>query len=138
MWAMSNVVQDKLGAIMQANNILLNTVYAKRDFNGVSTTPGRDAGILLNSVFNIPIIQDGNLNFDYTKKKVSTVKMGDIYLLDLKHIWMSMLTPVEMFTINNPAITRSLKERNVMNSRMEVRIDKFIGHCRIVGLADDN
>lgn len=138
MWAMSNVAQDKLGALMQANNILLNTVYAKRDFNGVSTTPGRDAGILLNSFNNIPIIQDGNLNFDYTKKKVSTVKMGDIYLLDLKHIWMSMLTPVEMFNINNPAITRSLKERNVMNSRMEVRIDKFIGQCRIVGLADDN
>lgn len=138
MWAMSNVAQDKLGALMQANNILLNTVYAKRDFNGVSTTPGRDAGILLNSFNNIPIIQDGNLNFDYTKKKVSAVKMGDIYLLDLKHIWMSMLTPVEMFSINNPAITRSLKERNVMNSRMEVRIDKFIGQCRIVGLADDN
>lgn len=138
MWAMSNVAQDKLGALMQANNILLNTVYAKRDFNGVSTTPGRDAGILLNSFNNIPIIQDGNLNFDYTKKKVSAVKMGDIYLLDLKHIWMSMLTPVEMFNINNPAITRSLKERNVMNSRMEVRIDKFIGQCRIVGLADDN
>lgn len=138
MWAMSNVAQDKLGALMQANNILLNTVYAKRDFNGVSTTPGRDAGILLNSFNNIPIIQDGNLNFDYTKKKVSAVKMGDIYLLDLKHIWMSMLTPVEMFSINNPAITRSLKEKNVMNSRMEVRIDKFIGQCRIVGLADDN
>lgn len=138
MWAMSNVAQDKLGALMQANNILLNTVYAKRDFNGVSTTPGRDAGILLNSFNNIPIIQDGNLNFDYAKKKVSTVKMGDIYLLDLKHIWMSMLTPVEMFNINNPAITRSLKERNVMNARMEVRIDKFIGQCRIVGLADDN
>lgn len=138
MWAMSNVAQDKLGALMQANNILLNTVYAKRDFNGVSTTPGRDAGILLNSFNNIPIIQDGNLNFDYAKKKVSAVKMGDIYLLDLKHIWMSMLTPVEMFSINNPAITRTLQEKNVMNSRMEVRIDKFIGHCKIVGLADDN
>lgn len=138
MWAMSNVAQDKLGALMQANNILLNTVYAKRDFNGVSTTPGRDAGILLNSFNNIPIIQDGNLNFDYAKKKVSAVKMGDIYLLDLKHIWMSMLTPVEMFSINNPAITRTLQEKNVMNSRMEVRIDKFIGQCRIRGLADDN
>lgn len=138
MWAMSNVAQDKLGALMQANNILLNTVYAKRDFNGVSTTPGRDAGILLNSFNNIPIIQDGNLNFDYTKRKVSAVKMGDIYLLDLKHIWMSMLTPVEMFSNNNPAVNRTLMERNVMNARMEVRIDKFIGHCKIVGLADDN
>lgn len=137
MWAMSNVAQDKLGALMMVNNILLNTVYAQRDFNGVKTTPGRDAGILLNSFNNIPIIQDGNLNFDYTKRKVSSVKMGDIYLLDLKHIWMSMLTPIQMYTNDNPATTRVLQERNVMNSRMEVRIDKFIGHCRIRGLADD-
>lgn len=137
MWAMSNVAQDKLGALMIVNNVLLNTVYAQRDFNGVRTTPGRDAGILLNSFNNIPIIQDGNLNFDYTMKKVSDVKMGDIFLLDLKHIWMSMLTPVQMYTIDNPAITRTLQEKNVMNSRMEVRIDKFIGHCRIRGLADD-
>jgi hypothetical protein len=137
MWAMSNVAQDKLGALMHANNMLLNTVYAQRDFNGVKTTPGRDAGILLNSFNNIPIIQDGNLNFDYSTKRVSAAKMGDIYLLDLKHIWMSMLTPVQMFNINNPAITRSLQERNVMNSRMEVRIDKFIGHCRIRGIQDD-
>ena len=138
MWAMSNVAQDKLGALMMANNhVLLNTVYAQRDFNGVRTTPGRDAGLLLNSFNNIPIIQDGNLNFDYTSKRVSNVKMGDILLLDLKHIWMSMLTPVQMYTIDNPAITRALQERNVMNSRMELRIDKFIGQCRIRGLADD-
>lgn len=137
MWAMSNVAQDKLGALMLTSNVLLNTVYAQRDFNGVKTIPGRDAGILLNSFNNIPIIQDGNLNFDYTKKKVSNVKMGDIFLLDLKHIWMSMLNPVQTFSINNPAITRTLQERNVMNARMEVRIDKFIGHCRIRGIADD-
>ena len=138
MWGMSNVAQDKLGALMQANNILLNTVYAQRDFHGVKTIPGRDAGILLNSFNNIPIVQDGNLNFDYTTKKVSTVKMGDIFLLDLKHIWMSVLNPVQTFNINNPAVTRMLQERNVITSRMELRIDKFIGQGRIIGLADDS
>ena len=138
MWAMSNIAQDKLGALMEANNVLLNTVYAQRDFHGVKTIPGRDAGVLLNSFNNIPIIQDGNLNYDYARKKVSAVKMGDIYLLDLKHIWMSVLHPVQTFNNNNPAISRVLQDRNVITSRMELRVDKFIGQGRIVNLADDN
>ncbi len=138
MWAMSNVLQDKLGALMQANNMLLNTVYAQRSLAGVKTIPGRDAGLLLNSFNNIPIIQDGNMNFDFTTKKVSTTKMGDCYLLDLKHIWMSMLTPVQTWNINNPSVTRVLAERNVLNSRMELRIDKTIGHCKIINIADDS
>ena len=138
MWAMSNVAQDKLGALMEANNVLLNTVYAQRDFHGVKTIPGRDAGVLLNSFNNIPIIQDGNLNFDYANFKVSDAKMGDIFLLDLKHIWMSVLHPVQTFNNNNPAISRVLQDRNVITSRMELRVDKFIGQGRIVGLADDS
>lgn len=136
-WCMSNVLQDKVGALMMANNVLLNTVYAQRTIAGVKTIPGRDAGILLNSFNNIPIIQDGNLNFDFTTKKVSRVKMGDCYLLDLKHIWMSMLTPVQTWNVTNPSITRSLQEKNLMNMRAELRTDKYIGTAKIVNIADD-
>ena len=136
-WCMSNVLQDKVGALMMANNILLNTVYAQRTIAGVKTIPGRDAGILLNSFNNIPIIQDGNLNFDFNTKKVSRVKMGDCYLLDLKHIWMSMLTPVQTWNVNNPSITRSLQEKNLMNMRAELRTDRYIGTAKIVNIADD-
>lgn len=138
MWAMSNVLQDKVGALMMANNVLLNTVYAQRTLGGVKTIPGRDAGLLLNSFNNIPIIQDGNINFNYTTKQVDTAKMGTCFLLDLKHIWMSVLTPVQTFNINNPAITRALQERNTMNARMELRTDRFIGSGRIVNIADDS
>ena len=137
LWIMSNVAQDKLGALMQANNVLLNTVYVQRDFNGVKTVPGRDAGIVLNSFNNIPILQDGNINFDYEKGKVSEVQFGDITLADLDHIWMSILTPVELFTINNPAVTNILQEVNVIHMRAETRIDGFIGSGRIVGAPDD-
>ena len=135
-FAMGNIAQDKLAALYRANNLLLDQVYTQRDFNGVKTIPGRGAGIVLNAFNNIPIIQDGNINFDYTTKGVSDAKLGDIYLLDLDHIWISVLTPVEMFTVNNPAITLKLQERNVMNMRSEVRIDSFIQHGRIVGAAD--
>lgn len=135
---MSNVAQDKLAALMLANNVYLDSVYVQRTFNGVKSIPGRDAGLLLNSFQNVPIIQDGNINFDYTTKKVSDVKMGEVYLVDLDHIWMSVLTPVEMFTDNNPARTRMLRERNVMSMRAETRIDSFIQHGRLVNLADDS
>ena len=135
---MSNVAQDKLAALMLANNVYLDSVYVQRTFNGVKSIPGRDAGLLLNSFQNVPIIQDGNINFDYSTKKVSDTKMGEVYLVDLDHIWMSVLTPVEMFTDNNPARTRMLRERNVMSMRAETRIDSFIQHGRLVNLADDS
>lgn len=134
---MSNVAQDLLGAMMEANQRLLNTVYVQRDFGGVKTIPGRDAGLILKSYNNIPIIQSGNANFDYTTKKVSKTRLGNIFLADLDHIWMSMLTPIELFTADNPAVTRTLKELNVLHMRMETRIDSFIQHGKIVGLADD-
>lgn len=134
---MGNIAQDKLAALMQANNVYLDSVYVQRDFNGVKSIPGRDVGILLRSFQNVPILQDGNVNFDYTTKKVSNTEMGDIFLLDLDHIWMSVLTPVEMFNVNNPAITRMLRERNVMNMRAETRIDSFIQHGRIVNIASE-
>ncbi len=138
MFAMSNVAQDKLGALMLANNVYLDSVYVQRDFNGVKTIPGRDAGILLQSFQNVPIIQDGNMNFDFTTKKVSTTKMGEIDLLDLDHIWLSMLTPLEMYNVNNPAITRILQEVNVMNMRAETRTDSYIQSGKIINLPDDS
>lgn len=134
-WIMSNIAQDKLASLMMANNVYLESVYAQRSFNGVKTIPGRDAGMLLKSYNNIPIIQDGNVNFDFTTKKVSNTIYGDIFLLDLDHIWMSMLTPVQMYNIDNPAITRMLRERNLLHMRMETRIDSFIQSGKITNIA---
>ena len=136
-WAMGNITQDKLASLMLANNVLLNTVYVQKSFGGVKTIPGRDAGILLNSFQNVPIIQDGNINFDYTTKKVSSVKSGDVSLYDLDHLWMSVLTPVQLYNCDNPAITGILQEVNVMTSNMEVRIDSFIQHGKIINIADE-
>ena len=136
-WTMGNITQSKLSALMLANNVYLDSVAVQRSFNGVKTIPGRDVTMLLNCYNNIPIIQDGNINFDYETKKVSAVKTGDISLLDLDHIWMSVLTPVTVFSCDNPAITRKLQEVNVMAANMETRIDSFIQHGKIINLADD-
>lgn len=137
-WTMGNITQSKLSSLMLANNVYLDSVAVQKTFNGVKTIPGRDVTMLLNCYNNIPIIQDGNINFDYVTKKVSAVKTGDISLLDLDHIWMSVLTPVTVFSCDNPAITRKLQEVNVMAANMETRIDSFIQHGKIINLADDD
>lgn len=137
MWAMGNIAQQKLAALMKANNVYLDSVYVSKDFNGVRTIPGRDAGFIMNSYLNIPIVQDANISFDFSKKAASAAKYGDIFLLDLDNIWMSMLTPLEVFTVYNPSITQNLQERNVMTMRAELRADRFIGSGRIINIADD-
>lgn len=136
-WFLSNIAMKKLSAVARAQQAYLNSVYVQRDFNGVKTYPGRDVGILLRSYNNVPIIIDGNLNFDFSTSKVSTVTVGNPMLADLDHVWMRVLTPVEMWSVTNPAITRKLQEVNVMSARMELGIDSFIQHGKIIGLRND-
>lgn len=133
-WFMSNIAMKKLAALARTQQAYLNSVAVQRDFNGVKTWPGRDTGFMLRSYQDIPIIIDGNMNFNYTNKKVSTAFMGIPMLVDLDHVWMSVLTPVEVWSVTNPAITRKLQEVNVMNSRMELRSDSYIQHGKIIGL----
>lgn len=133
-WFGSNIAMRKLAQLNESHQALLNTVYVQRDFNGVKTFPGRDTGFLIRSIQEIPYIVDGNLNFDYTTKKVSTVEMGPMFLCDLDHLWMRVLTPVEMWSVTNPAITRILQEVNVMSSRMETGVDSFIQHGKLFNL----
>lgn len=135
-WLMGNIMQAKLSAMFRARNIQIDNVFVERGFNGVKTIQGRPGGTLINAYNNIPMFQDGNCNFDFTKKKVSSTKMGDIMLLDMDHIWMSTLSPVEVYTNSNIAISRKLHEVNVIHCRMETRIDKFIGMGRIIGIKD--
>lgn len=131
----SNIARRKLESLFLSQNIILDQVYVQRGFNGVKTMPGRGVGLVAHAYNNVPLITSGNINFDYSKKQVSTTSIGDITLLDLDHLWMSILTPVEMYTVDNPAITRVLQEQNVLNMRAELRIDSFIQHGRIVNLS---
>lgn len=136
MYLMGHVLEAKTSAMMRAQQRLIDSVYIQRDFSGVKTVQGRPGGVLVNSWHNIPIIVDPNMAFDYEKLMPTGTKVGTPMLLDLKHIWMSTLSPVEVWNNTNPALTRKLQEVNVMNCRMETRIDKFIGHGRVINLAD--
>ena len=43
---------------------------------------------------------------------------------------------MEVWSIENPAIMRDLKEHHVMNMRAEVRADKYITSGRMTNIAD--
>lgn len=134
LFGMSMVALEKIGALMEAQNIWRESVFVQRDFNGVKTAPGREGGgILLNSYRNIPIFMDGNYNYDPETTRLGT-GMGEIHLLDLDYIWMSMLTPVEFRSTDDFAVTRQLREKMVMHSRMELRANKFLGHAKMVNV----
>ena len=132
-WFMSNLQQVKYSQQMKAHNILLDAKFVSRSFNGVKLTEGREAGMLVNTYLNVPIIQDGNFNYDYANKRVSATETGPTLLLDMDHIWMSVLHPIQYWSNDNPALIGGFYERNVMNTRMELRIDRFNGQGRIIG-----
>lgn len=131
MWGLSMVALEKIGALMESQNIWRESVFVQRDFGGVKTVPGRDGGgILLNSYRNIPLIMDGNYNYDPDTERIGE-GLGEIHLFDLDHVYVSLLTPANFRSTDDFAITRQLREKMVMHSRMEVRCDRFLGHAKI-------
>lgn len=135
-WAMGNIAQAKVSALQAASQMLTNAVFVQRSFNGVKTVEGREGGLLLNSYMHIPILVDGNINYNYKKGAVSKVRMGDIYLEDSDHKWFSLLSPVENWSVDNPLLTGALREKNMLHMRGELRADYFISSGRIINLQD--
>lgn len=131
----SPVAMYKLSSQMKAHNVLTESVFVQRDFNGVKTVPGRAGGILLNSYNNVVLMPDQNIAFDYTANvlKPSVTEVGDVILADLDHMYMRVAQPVRVWSNDNPAIVGKFQNKTVMNSRMELGTDKYICHGRIVG-----
>jgi len=135
MWAISQLAEQKIAAQFRARNLYLDSVSVQRTFAGVKTFPGREGGILMNSYLNIPLMPDYDIAYNWATQRPLATEMGDLFLLDTNHIWMGMLTPVSVYTVDNIAITRQLLEKSVIHARMETRIDKFIGHGRITNVS---
>lgn len=133
----SPVLANKISTLMLANNVLIGQEYVSKDFNGISLTPGREIGFQANIVEGIPVLEDPNICFNYADEAPSITEMGDATLLDFDHFWISLLTPLEMYTNNDPIIMKEYKEHNLMHMRCETRIDKFITSGRITGIQDD-
>ena len=130
-YGMSIVAQERIGSLMNAQNIFVDSVFVQRDFNGVKTVAGREGGgILLNSFRNVPMMVDGNYNYDPVTHRVGT-SLGEIHLLDLDYLYLAMLSPVEFRSTQDFAITRQLREKMVMHMRAETRIEKFLGQGKI-------
>jgi hypothetical protein len=131
MWVMSPAMWDKLSQLCIANNVYIDSLYTTNTIGGMKTTEGRDVGMMVNSYRNQPILMTGNLSFDYENNVVDTATYGDTYMLDLKHVWMCVTSPVEVWTCDNPVINAALVEQNLTLMRAELRADKFISSGRL-------
>ncbi len=136
-WVMSPMAWNKTSQLKAANNILEGSIYTSISVGGVKTVEGREGGFTLNSYRNLPIVQSGNVAFDYTTRTVDFNSMGDIFLLDTAHLWVSLLSPMQVTSLENIAITRDLREHHVMLMRAELRADKFIGSGRVTNIAKE-
>lgn len=133
----SPVAGNKISTLMLANNVLVGQEYVTKDFNGIHLNPGREVGLVVNMIEGVPQLEDPNTTFDFVNEIPSVTKMGPYALVDFDHIWMSMLTPLEMYTNNDPVVLGEYKEHNLMHMRCETRIDKFITSGKITGIQDD-
>ncbi len=133
-WIMSPGMWDKLSQLCIANNVYIDSLYTSTSIGGMKTVEGRDVGMMVNSYRNQPILMTGNLSFDYENQTVDTSIYGDVFMLDLKHIWMCMTSPVEVWTCDNPVINAALVEQSLTTMRAELRADKFISSGRLTNV----
>ncbi len=136
-FVLSPILGNKISTLMLANNVLINQEYMSKSFNGITLEPGREVGMKVNVFEGIPMVEDANVAFNYADEMPSINEMGDLMLLDYDHYWISLLTPLEMYTNNDPNVMKEYKEHNLMHMRCESRIDKFITSGRITGIQDD-
>ena len=136
-WVMSPAMWNKTSQLKAANNILEGSIFTTMSVGGVKTVEGREGGFSLNSYRNLPIIMSGNVAFDYANQVVDYSRAGEITLIDTAHVWISLLSPMQVASLENIAITRDLREHHVMLMRAELRADKFIGSGRITNIAKE-
>ena len=136
-WVMSPAMWNKTSQLKAANNILEGSIFTTMSVGGVKTVEGREGGFSLNSYRNLPIIMSGNVAFDYANQVVDYSRAGEITLIDTAHVWISLLSPMQVASLENIAITRDLREHHVMLMRAELRADKFIGSGRITNISKE-
>lgn len=111
-------------------------MYATIGVGGMETVTGTDGGIQFNSYLNQPILVSPNIAYDYAAEAPSTTTFGDIYDVEGESIWMSLLTPMDMWSFKNPVVTGDLEEKYLLHMREELRCNKFNGSGRLVNVAN--
>lgn len=135
MWLFSSELQHIVANLHAAHNMFWERTYTTKEIGGVKTWDGQDTGaILTNSYGGIPVIVDSNLNVDPSTQMVNSTGVGEGFLIDLDHVWMSILRPVEFRRTDQYEIYDTLTAKGILFMQGEYRMDRFACHAKFTGI----
>ena len=135
-YIMSPMMWNKLNMLALSNRIYQTVpqMYANVGVGGMETVEGQDGAISFNSYLNQPILVSPNMAYDYEAEAPSNATFGDLIDLEGEYMWMSLLTPMDMWTFKNPVVTQDLEEKYLLHMREELRANKFNGSGALVNV----
>ena len=138
-YIMSPMMWNKLNMLALSNRIYQTVpqMYANVGVGGMETVEGQDGAISFNSYLNQPILVSPNMAYDYEAEAPSNASFGDLIDLEGEYMWMSLLTPMDMWTFKNPAVTMDLEEKYLLHMREELRANKFNGSGALVNVLNE-
>ena len=138
-YIMSPMMWNKLNMLALSNRIYQTVpqMYANVGVGGLETVEGQDGAISFNSYLNQAILVSPNLAYDYAAEAPSNATFGDLIDLEGEYMWMSLLTPMDMWTFKNPAVTLDLEEKYLLHMREELRANKFNGSGALVNVLNE-
>ena len=138
-YLMSPMMWNKLNMLALSNRIYQTVpqMYANVGVGGMETVEGQDGAISFNSYLNQPILVSPNMAYDYEAEAPSNAVFGDLIDLEGEYMWMSLLTPMDMWTFKNPVVTMDLEEKYLLHMREELRANKFNGSGALVNVLNE-
>ncbi len=138
-YIMGPMMWNKLNMLCLANRIYQTVpqMYRSIGVGGLDTVEGQDAGIAFNSYLNQAILVSPNMAYDYAAEAPSNATFGDLIDLEGEYMWMSLLTPMDMWTFKNPVVTMDLEEKYLLHMREELRANKFNGSGALVNVLNE-
>ena len=135
-YIMSPMMWNKVNMLALANRIYQTVpqMYANVNVGGMETVQGTDGAISFNSYLNQAILVSPNMAYDYEAEAPSNASFGDLIDLEGEYIWMSLLTPMDMWSFKNPTVTLDLEEKFALHTREELRANKFNGSGALVNV----
>lgn len=136
---MGPMMWNKVNILALANRIYQTApqMYANINIGGLETVTGTDGALQFNSYLNQPILVSPNMAYSYEEEAPSNATFGDLIDLEGEHMWMSLLTPMDMWSFKNPTVTLDLEEKFALHTREELRANKFNGSGALVNVLNE-
>jgi len=135
-WVTRYDTEQKLSGLIGPYQRLLGTEFINTTVNGVTTAPGRGAGMSVSTYLGLPIIPDNNVESGTVADTNIDAQtgVGRVYLLDQNSIYMAPFIAPRVNATDNPIMAQSINRMMVMDYHAEVQCTKFKSLAKIIHL----